>query len=239
MIWFACTQCGKRHGRPEAAIGSVIFCDCGHGNRVPWESTVAAPPPEEEPETARPAGPPRLEPVPVGEERRPPPLPDRPARRLRSRGRDPAWCFNHSDLPSEITCGACEEHFCRQCVVTLQGKTLCGPCKNHQLRTLARPPRISGLALAAVIIAWVAGPFIMMIVVVTAATGGTSAPLLLIGFGALPEMVAFVLGALALYRTETDPKIGGQAVAVTAMVTAVVATLVLGALVMRSAMALV
>src|SRR5437879_5686099 len=113
MIWFACAQCGKRHGRPESAIGSILFCECGHGNRVPWESTAPPPDPDEEPVVVLPSGPPPLEAVPVGEERMPPP---RPAPRTRGR-RDPAFCFNHRDLVSEVVCEACTERFCGRCVV--------------------------------------------------------------------------------------------------------------------------
>ena len=43
MIWFTCKQCGKTHGRPENSVGSLVFCECGAGNTVPWESTVAEP----------------------------------------------------------------------------------------------------------------------------------------------------------------------------------------------------
>ena len=59
MIWFSCKQCGKTHGRPETAAGATIFCDCGTGLVVPWESTAAEP-------AAVPAelAPPPLEPVP-------------------------------------------------------------------------------------------------------------------------------------------------------------------------------
>ena len=77
MIWFACKQCGKRHSRAESSIGTLIFCECGQANTVPWESTVEAPPVTEAPEPlpAAPAAPlplpPRLDPVPVGEERVP------------------------------------------------------------------------------------------------------------------------------------------------------------------------
>ena len=43
MIWFACKQCGKRHGRAESLVGTLVFCECGQGNRVPWASTVPEP----------------------------------------------------------------------------------------------------------------------------------------------------------------------------------------------------
>ena len=59
MIWFACKQCGKRHGRAEHLSGTLVFCECGHGNRVPWSSTVAEP----EPEEAAPLPPPRPRPA--------------------------------------------------------------------------------------------------------------------------------------------------------------------------------
>src|SRR5271156_3655754 len=43
MIHFTCKKCGKTHSRPDSTGGTMIFCDCGHGNTVPWESTVAEP----------------------------------------------------------------------------------------------------------------------------------------------------------------------------------------------------
>src|SRR5262249_16114600 len=43
MIWFSCKQCGKVHGRAENSAGTLVFCDCGQGNTVPWESTAAEP----------------------------------------------------------------------------------------------------------------------------------------------------------------------------------------------------
>jgi hypothetical protein len=96
MIWFPCKHCGKVHGRPENSAGTMIFCDCGQGVTVPWESTAAptAPASTAELPTAMPAveapalgaamplpGP-RLEPlkfesVPVVAPVSPPPLPSR------------------------------------------------------------------------------------------------------------------------------------------------------------------
>src|ERR687892_749265 len=40
MIAFACKKCGQRHSRPDSQAGSMVFCDCGQGNRVPWTSTA-------------------------------------------------------------------------------------------------------------------------------------------------------------------------------------------------------
>src|SRR5438876_4072272 len=70
MISFTCKQCGKVHTRPESAAGTMIFCTCGQGTRVPWESTAAdpgsaaeaAPMVEVEPVAPDLAGP-RLEPI--------------------------------------------------------------------------------------------------------------------------------------------------------------------------------
>ena len=36
MIWFACKKCGKTQGRPESLAGTLVFCDCSFGIRVPW-----------------------------------------------------------------------------------------------------------------------------------------------------------------------------------------------------------
>jgi hypothetical protein len=232
MIWFACAQCGKRHGRPENAIGSVLFCDCGHGNRVPWESTLPAPLVEEEPETLSTPQPPplpRIEPVPVGEERLPA---ARPARRARGRRRDPAFCFNHEELPSTAICDGCEEHFCNHCVARLGARTLCGPCKNYHFRQLARPPRVSGLALASVIIALLCAGLAPFLLLVLIAGGAVNNPAVALAVVVLPQLVAGLLAAGALYQTATNPRLGGQSLAITALVTAGTVTLLTGALTM-------
>src|SRR5690348_14068630 len=102
MIWFACKQCGKRHGRAENLAGTLVFCECGQGNRVPWSSTV----PEPDPEEARPAPPPpprapRPAPPPSWrlddeDDRREPPRRAHVARRI-----NPAYCLNHDEVPKE------------------------------------------------------------------------------------------------------------------------------------------
>jgi hypothetical protein len=234
MIWFTCGQCGKLHGRPESAVGSFIFCDCGHGNRVPWESTASPPDPEAEPAlpaVALPADPPRLSPIPVGEERLPASIP-RPVRQRRSRRRDPARCFNHPDLPSEAVCADCQEHFCKQCLTQLEDKTLCGPCKNYRFRILGRPPRVAGMAVAGVIVALVGAPLALFLILPLSAAGAS--PVLAIAVGLTPQLVAGLLGALALRTTFTNPRIAGQGLAVTALVTAVTSCLLLGAVAMIS-----
>src|SRR6185437_14968089 len=118
MIWFACKQCGKRHGRAEHLAGTLVFCECGHGNRVPWSSTV----PESEPEEARPAPlPPSRVPRPSFDDDRPEPEFLRPRRTRERRRINSGYCLNHEETPKEATCEACHCSFCSACVVTLQG----------------------------------------------------------------------------------------------------------------------
>ena len=149
MIWFACKQCGKRHGRPDEAAGTVVFCDCGQGIRVPWTSTESADGPEP-PATQR-------------EDEW-----DRPQRRLQPAARhDPNYCLNHPDTASQHTCADCGEAFCADCVVALQGEMLCGPCKNFRIRSLHRPARPSGLAIGSLILGLIGGPFAYCLAIVT------------------------------------------------------------------------
>ena len=155
MIWFACKQCGKRHGRAENLANTLVFCECGHGNRVPWSSTVPEPPPEE----ARPALPPPPRPrasrPPFEDERPGPSFPSPPRRTREARRPNPAYCLNHDESAKETTCDACRASFCSACVVTLQGQTLCGPCKNFRIRGLNRPARVASLAVVAFVLALV------------------------------------------------------------------------------------
>jgi hypothetical protein len=43
MIWFACKQFSKRHGRPDDLAGTIVFCECGHAIHVPNMSTASEP----------------------------------------------------------------------------------------------------------------------------------------------------------------------------------------------------
>jgi hypothetical protein len=216
MIWFACKKCGKAHKRPEEAIGTLVFCTCGEGNRVPWENTIT--PPEEPPEPEAP----RVDPAPAVEEEE-----DRPRRRPRRREeprRDPAYCFNHEDQPSEQTCADCGEAFCSACVVTLQDRVLCGPCKNFRIRGLQRPKQVPALAVLALVAGLASGPlsFCLTVPIFNPQTGGQ--PALALGLsvgGLLLPLGALVLGAFALREIETKPHTGGRGTAVTGMTTAV------------------
>jgi hypothetical protein len=79
VIWFACKKCSKVHGRPRSLAGTLVFCECSFGNRVPWASTAEAP---EVPvvEAAPPPRPARArEPLPPANVFAPKALPARPA----------------------------------------------------------------------------------------------------------------------------------------------------------------
>jgi hypothetical protein len=212
MIWFACNACGKVHQRPEEAAGSLVFCPCGQGNRVPWESTVAAP--ETPPEPAHEPRPRRD----WDDE-----VPEPAWRRQRAaRKRDPAYCFNHEDTPSQQTCADCGEAFCERCVVTFQDAVLCGPCKNFRVRTLQRPPRPSTFAIISLVVALV-GALIGFCAPNMAHGAGSGSPLGVLAaavVGLCAPLVALVLGFKGLQEIENKPNIGGRALAMTGVTTA-------------------
>ena len=217
MIWFACKQCGKRHGRAEHLAGTLVFCECGHGNRVPWSSTV----PEPEPEQARPASPPRPRvPRPAFDEDRPEPEFLRPRRSRERRRINPAYCLNHEETPKEATCEACHCSFCSACVVTLQGQTLCGPCKNFRLGGLNRPARVSPLAVIAFVLGLVCVvvSLILTLIAVVGTIGVESGTIIAVVCCLIAMMFAgaeLVLGWLALRQIDRQPAFGGRALAMT------------------------
>jgi hypothetical protein len=211
MIWFACKQCGKPMRQPDSSVGSFVFCTCGAGTRVPWESTISPPP---EPQVSEPPEP---------EERRP------SRRRSEPASIDPAYCLNHTDIPSEVECEDCKEHFCQACVLQVRGKTLCGPCKNFRLSRLQRPPRVSGLAVVSLILAIMGlviggGPLSLCLPTVGQLNEpGLSVFGVLFGFMALLLPAgALLLAFLALGRIERNPRLGGRGLAVTGATTAVI-----------------
>jgi hypothetical protein len=218
MIWFACSKCQKVHGRPDNAGGAMIFCDCGHGLTVPWESTAAEPP--HTPAVVLPqAG--RGEPLSFGgpPARQQPPEPLPPVRGVRRRARyehDPNVCLNHETRPKQKACAECGLSFCDDCVVTFRGQALCGPCKNYETRLLQRPPKVSGLALSSVLLALAAGPLMICLLSAGAARGFA----LLTLFALAPQVMAFLAGLFALRRAQADPRIGGQTLAITGILTA-------------------
>jgi hypothetical protein len=223
MIWFACKQCGKHHGRAESLTGTLVFCECGHGNRVPWASTVPEPAQPKEP-APRPA--PRA--APPGEDDPRPPLDfPRPRRQPRPfRRPDPNFCLNHDETAAAHTCDACRARFCPACVVTLQGKELCGPCKNFRVRGLHRPARASALAIVALVLALVSGPvaFVLGLVAGAQSSSGGSAGLG-VSFcllGLIMPAAALVVSHLALRDVESKANVRGRSLAMTGLTTALV-----------------
>jgi uncharacterized membrane protein SirB2 len=222
MIWFACKQCGKVHGRPEHSIGAMIFCDCGQGLTVPWESTAPEPPNAaalEAAQTAQAAAQaaaqaPKTEPLnfdlPAPSRR---PMPEPPARTRRARrGRgepDPTVCFNHDTLAKQHVCPECDLSFCDACVTTFRGRLLCGPCKNYEAKLLQRAPRVSGWALVSVMLALLTALFVFWV-----GRTGYWLP------GSLFLVQAFVVlaGFTALRRIDRDHHLGGRSQAITGIV---------------------
>ena len=245
MIWFVCKKCGKTHGRTDPTAGTMVFCECGHGNTVPWESTAEAPPPPPvvlaPPQT--PKGP-DLEPIqfdPVTVSSPPgstpskardtyptstPPVEDedRPYRRGRTERRDPDFCFNHQRRPKAAVCAECEEAFCANCLVTFQGATLCSACKNFRSRRQELPPSTSTMATASLVISLIAGPIMMCLLI---SSPSTKAMYILSLLSLLPQVMALGLGIWALRDAEKENKGGGQWVAVTGVGTAALTCVVM------------
>lgn len=216
MIWFSCKQCGKTHGRPETAIGATIFCDCGQGLLVPWESTASEPPPALEAEVVAPP-PPQLEPVTFDVVPSETPAPAQPRTRKRGRlsRRDPAYCFNHEEVARKSICGDCGESFCDECLVEFQGAGLCGPCKNYRVKNLQRSLPPSNLSILGLLVALLTGPCAVCMLT----SGQTGFPWW--NFVALlPQAAAVVLAILALRDADQEAKSSGPALALTALATA-------------------
>jgi hypothetical protein len=229
MIWFACRQCGKVHGRSENSSGTLVFCECGQGNPVPWESTAAAP----EPAVVLDVGPtlpesravdvgaaapppppiPVMRPVPVSEEKVPP-GPDRRRRPQPDERGGPGYCFHHPRVQALGACDSCKETFCSGCLVTLDGQRLCGPCKNHALRHIAEAPRLSGQSLGAVLTA--AGGVALLLLLVLASPSFMMATFALILL--LPMGLACTLGWNALSRPPVDGREAGRSLALMGIV---------------------
>ncbi len=220
MIWFACKQCGKTHGRGESSIGATIFCECGQGLMVPWESTAGEPPPPPPP-VAVPHMPPPLKLEPVSfdpEPPRPGPPPSRSRQRVRAGPRDPNLCLNHDTVPKQAACADCGESFCPACLVDFQRDRLCGPCKNYRVRVMQRPLPAPPLALVSLGVSLVMGPLTFCLVPIGRSPGFPWWSLLAMG----PQVVALMLGILAIRQVETDPRTGGRALAFTGTLTAAV-----------------
>jgi hypothetical protein len=239
MIWFACKQCGKLHHKDDSQVGTLIFCGCGFGNRVPWSSTVPVPaeaeqdpaPPREKRRPTRPAPlPPRV--LEEEEEEDLPPRkraeagvdvptglpPARPPRFIRRP--NPQFCFHHDEQASETTCSACHLSFCSACVATIQGQTLCGPCKNFRIRGLHRPTRTTHLSIFSLVLGLVSGPVTLFLTIMALGSsltpeGSTGASVLMCLLAIALPIGALVMGALALREINARPHVSGRALALT------------------------
>jgi hypothetical protein len=216
MIQFACKRCGKYFERPNEAAGTLVFCECGLGNRVPWESTVPRPatPSREEPDQPRaldalPAG--AVDAIPV------PPLPrsdegEGPARSLDR-------CLNHPQVVANQICADCGELFCPDCSIAFRGRTLCGPCKNFRIRSEQRTSRLSILSLLSLLIGLLTGGLFCI------APAGVEAGAPVVGYiGLIIPLTALVLGILGLREVEAQPRVRGRSLAIAGLVIAGVGT---------------
>jgi hypothetical protein len=211
MIWFTCKQCGKTHGRPESAVGATIFCQCGSGVIVPWESTAA----ESADAAAAPEAPAlQLAPVTFDPEPGKPGPPSLPPMRSRKRGRgqrrDPLYCFNHMDVSKKAVCADCGESFCDACLAAFDGANLCGPCKNYRVKNLQRSMPLSNLAILSMLIALLTGPVTLLLLPM----GRSGFPWWLLP-ALLPQGLAAYLALRAWREVELDPKVSGRGLALT------------------------
>jgi hypothetical protein len=212
MIAFACKQCGKRFERPDHLAGTLVFCGCGTGTHVPWESTLPA-----EPGAVPTADGPKPRWVETGAVPEP-----QPPRVL---PRNPDNCFNHPDTPKIQACAGCKEPFCAACLVGFQGELVCGPCKNFRLRKLQEPPRLSVLALLATLFSVGAGAVWPFVVLAAAGLEAKAPAIIALGaFGLIPQLVALLMAAWAMRAVETDGRVSGRSWAITGLVSVLVSS---------------
>jgi hypothetical protein len=218
MIWYICKQCGKKQRRPEEQAGSLVFCACGKSNRVPWESEPGAA--EEELPPAR-----LPDPSPAAESRsggsR---MPSRWELDEPSPRRTTGFCFNHEHTAAKDVCGNCGVAFCEGCLVKVQEKTLCGPCKNFQVRSLSRPARPSVFGILSLVFGLVGGPVAACLPLSSLGESMNPSPVMLALtiVGILLPAVALVLGIKSLREMEGNARVGGRSVAVMGVVAGVI-----------------
>lgn len=234
MIRFTCKACGKRHRRSDEEAGTLVFCDCGQGNRVPWEAADEpdeAVPTAEEPqprrardaeETGAPQRPrrPRMAPADREEPR------SRPGRRAAVVLPAPGHCLNHPDEAAGQTCADCGEAFCPGCVVIFQDQVLCGPCKNLRVRRRDRTMPMSALAIVALLLGVLGSPVLFCVTFSPLgmdASDEARAAWALAGV-VLPVVTLFV-SVLAVRQVERPPGARGRGMALTGLAFAVVGLL--------------
>lgn len=228
MIWFTCQQCGKKHSRPETSSGSLVFCECGQGNTVPWESTSEAEPtviaellppaPELAPVkfTAEPALTPSPRSTSIAERGERDERGRRAGPRFRSKPRDPKICLNHEGIASFAVCADCKNGFCEDCLLQFQGQTLCAYCKNQRVKALHKASPVSQLALVSLLLALFTGPLAFCL----HPLGRSFATPRLSVWALLPQLTALGLAIWALSVTEKSPRLGGRSLALSAILTA-------------------
>jgi hypothetical protein len=224
MIWFKCRKCGKTHGRPENSVGTLIFCECGQGNTVPWESSAPEPPPQQQLPASVPGMPPTPTLAPLTFDAAAPasmPRIDDGAARRRRGGerRDPSFCFNHPGTIKSATCDDCGESFCENCLVSLEDAMVCAPCKNFRVRAIELPPRNSTAAVFSLLVALMTGGVLTFCLLPFANSAAISILALLT---ILPQLLALGLGIRALYLAQQEgaTRLGGQGWAITGVTTA-------------------
>lgn len=213
-IFFACKQCGKRFERPGPASGTLVFCVCGAGTLVPWESTL---PPEE---TA--AG----DVASLGWAEAQSQAESQPSP-------DPARCFNHADTPRSHLCAACGEAFCGGCVVVFEGETLCGACKNFRLRARQRPPRLSVLSILAALLSLATGSVWLFVLLGALGSQARAPAVITLGvIGMVPQLAALLMAAWALRAVESDNQLSGRDWAITGLIGVLVSSVATGQMVL-------
>jgi hypothetical protein len=236
MIAFTCKQCRRRHSRPDSQAGTLVFCECGQGNRVPWPDAASAVPDAlPVPAAPLPAAPLPAAPVPTAPARpRPVPAaaapsrsvpvgprradalparkPARPFRKVRADS-----CLNHDEAAPAGLCAACKLPFCALCVVSLAGQTLCGPCKNFHIAALGRAARVLPQAVLCLVVALVSGPVTLILSLVAmglhVGDGETPSAVALCLFAALLPAAALVLSCSALRTLDAQPHLAGRSLA--------------------------
>jgi hypothetical protein len=212
MIWFSCKQCGKVHGRPETAAGATIFCDCGAGVFVPWESTM--PEPSAALEVADVPAAPALAPITFDA----PPSRRGPTARGRKRGRltrrDPRFCFNHDQVARHGACADCGESFCADCLATFAGSALCAPCKNVRAKTLLATQGPSKLSILCLVSAFATSSATALLPV-----GRAGFPWWML-LAIVAQGLVAALAILALRTMDRSEKASGRALALTGLVSA-------------------
>jgi hypothetical protein len=122
-------------------------------------------------------------------------------------------CINHPQVPAAQPCDQCRRPFCANCLVELQGRQICGACKETVLRDMQRRGT-------------------------TADRDGHDAMVMsivgILCFGLILEPMALYKGIKALQRHNQDPSLPDRWKAITAISIASVALLInVGLLILR------